>query len=424
MMMDFRCWISAALVFTYLLTCAETASAAIIEGDALEVAVAAPEDAVKVKENSFEVFAADRFSYDDNIYSLSPEITNLQSLNGIGPNATRQDHIDTITLGLDGNWSRGRQTIVINLRADDNLFHINTNLNNISGNDKLVWNWNVGGGVSGQVGATYNSGLISYVNATDYARDLYTVTTYFGAGRYQIGPRWAIFGGVLASGTTLSEGASQANDLHTKSVALGSEFATSVQNSVGLEYRYDDAGYPPGTAINTDYREDAARVVVKQDFSEKTTIDANAGYLKRDYASSAIASFSGDVWRLSVKWHPTEKMKFAMDGWRNLQAYLSAQSDYFVSKGVSISPQWVASEKITVAFGLAFEDQNYIGVGESELSQGSRRDTVTTSQASIKYTPVEFLVFDFGYAYTKHASNESQYQFNDNLLNVRLTVKL
>jgi hypothetical protein len=413
----------AVLAFVLVPVGAETARAAIVTGDPLELAIAPPEDATKFKENSFIMFADDEFSYDDNIYRLSPDVTNLKSLAGIGPNASRQDHIDTVTLGADGIWNRGRQTFTIDLRADDNLYHANTNLNNVSTNDKLIWNWNVGSVLSGQVGATYTSGLISFVNSTNFARNLYGVTTYFGAGRYQIGPHWAIFGGVLESGTTLSDPALRSNDLHTKSVEFGTEYATSENDSLGLESRYTDARYPLGTALNSDFREDSARFVVRHAFTEKTKLEANVGFLKRNYAEATIASFSGDVWRLSGQWKPTDKMTFALEAWRNLQAYVTAQSDYFVARGESISLRWAPREKIVVSVSYTFENQDYVGVGVNQLLLGSRRDTLNTPQAGIKYTPFEYLVFDFGYAYEKRSSNEPRFRYNDHVISAKVTVK-
>jgi hypothetical protein len=422
-MIAFGWWVPVGLAFTFLLAGVGTARAAIVNGDPLEVAIAPPVDAVKFKENTFEVSAADTYSYDDNIYRLAPSVTNLQSLAGIGPHAARQDHINTVTLAGDGAWNFGRQTFVADLRADDNRYNANSNLNNVSTNDKLIWNWNIGSVLSGQVGATYSNGLISFVNSPNYSRNLYAVTNYYGAGRYQIGPHWAIFGGVLQSGTTLSAPALRANDLHTKSVAFGSEFATSENDNLGAEYRYTDARYPLGTALNNDYRENTGRFVVRHAFSEKTKIDANFGFLKRSYASATIASFSGDVWRLGVRWKPTEKMQFEVDGWRNLQAYVTAQSDYFVSRGESISLRWSVTEKIVVSGTFTYESQKYIGGGANQLLLGARRDSLNTPLAGIKYTPFEFLVFDLGYAYEKRNSNISNFQYNDQVISAKVTVK-
>jgi len=415
--------IPAILASLCIIASAETANAAIVNGDPLEQAIEAPNDSLNFKENSFHVFAADALVYDDNVYRLAPDVTDLQSLDGIGPNARRQDYIDTISAGLDGIWNLGRQTITVDLLGSDNRYDYNTNLDNFSTKDKLIWNWIIGSALSGELGATYSDGIISFINTTNYAKNLYAVTNYYGAGRYQLGPHWAIFGGVLEADTTLNNSALQSNDTNATSVDFGSDYRTGVNDSLGLEYRYTDATFPYGSSLNSDYREDSARFVVRHDFSEKTSINANIGFLKRDYTSAAIESFSGDVWRIAAQWLPTEKLEIDVDGWRNLQAYVTAQSDYYVSKGGRISAPWTASEKIKVALSVGYEVDDYIGLGESEIEQGSRRDTLTTAQASLTYTPFQFLIFDFGYAYEKRSSNESQFEFNDNVFSAKVTVK-
>jgi hypothetical protein len=116
-------------------------------------------------------------------------------------------------------------------------------------------------------------------------------------------------------------------------------------------------------------------------------------------------------------------MKFALEAWRNLQAYVTTQSDYFVARGESLSLRWAPREKIVVSVSYMFENQDYVGVGVNQLLLGSRRDTLNTPQAGIKYTPFEYLVFDFGYAYEKRSSNEPRFRYNDHVISAKVTVK-
>jgi hypothetical protein len=396
--------------------------AALVSGDPLEVAIEAPRDLTKFMNNTFEIFGAEALVFDDNIYRV-PSDTDLQSLPGINGDPSRKDHINITTLGLDGEWNLSRQTFAVDLQVDDNRYERNSNLNNVSTLDKVTWLYGVGDVLSGQIGAVYSQALIPFVDVTTYNRDLYATTGYFGAGRFQLGPRWAIFGGVMESSTSLSDVSLQSNDTHTKSVDLGTEYATGIKDSVGAEYRYTDARYPRGTVLNDDYREDVGKLVFRHSFSEKTDIVAMGGFLRRDYASDEIHRFSGEMWRVDMNWQTTEKMNIAFGTWQNLQARVTAQSDYYVSKGGRIAPKWTATEKIAVAVSLIYEDQDYIGVTQSELSLGTRRDKLATSQVTLTYTPFTFLIFDFGYAYEKRESNEAQFQFNDNVASAKVTVK-
>ena len=214
--------------------------AAVIAKDSLETAVAAPADLIE-QDDFFNVFAAEQYSYDDNVYRLAPNVTDLDTLNGIGPHPSKEDHINTVSAGLDGQWSKGRQTLLVDLSAGWNRFDINDNLNYTSENGRVQWNWDLGGVLTGQVGATYSSGLLGFVNATVYSRNILDTTSYFGSARYQVGPHWAIFGGILDSGSTVTSVASQGYDIHSKAVETGAEYTTSVKNTLGLGYRYTDA---------------------------------------------------------------------------------------------------------------------------------------------------------------------------------------
>jgi hypothetical protein len=397
--------------------------AAIVDNDPLEQGFVAVRDFNVLLNNTFEIDASQSAYYDDNLYRLSNEVSNLQTLPGIGADAARADHLEMSTLGFDGMWNWGKQFFTVDLKANDNRYNQNSNLDNVSTNDKVSWNWALAQSLSGEAGALYDSGLVSFINAATYGKDLYASTKYFGTLRYQLGPRWALYGGVLESGATLSDVALQNNDLHTKSVEIGSELATNEKDSAGLEYRYTDARFPKGNSINSDYREDAARFVFNRAFSEKTDGNFNFGFLKRNYASSDIGNFSGDVWRFSLRWQPRDRLQFDLTGARNLQAYLTAQSDYYVSTGARVAPTWIFSEKLNVTLAASYESQTYVGVTEAQILAGTRRDRLSSGQATIEYLPRAFLVFDFGYAYEDRKSDEARYQYDDNVISAKVTFK-
>jgi hypothetical protein len=265
--------------------------------------------------------------------------------------------------------------------------------------------------------------LVPFVNATVYTRDTYQQTEYFAAARYQLGPRWSIYGGVLDAALTVDDPASRVNDSRRKSVDMGIDLATGVADSFGLDYRYTDALYPNGIVISDvsfdpDYREDRVRFLVKRMLSEKTTIDLNAGYLKRDYGNLLIGSFSGPIWRGSLGWQPRDKTNFVVSVWRELQAYLTDESNYYRGTGASIAPVWLPTEKITLTLVFSREDQNYIGSSTNDLNQTARRDTVNAQQASITYTPTRSLTFDMSYRHEQRDSNQPLRAYNDDMASV------
>jgi hypothetical protein len=405
--------------------CAVTSRAAIVEHDALEVGVAPPDDALINRDDGFNILVSDLLTYDDNLYRLPPTLTNLAVLPGIGTGARRQDYFDTASLEATGQYSFGRQIIVGDFRIDDNRYDHNKDLDNVSGADKLVWYWSAASLFSGQIGVDYFRSLAGFVNAEIYGRDVIETTDYYATGRYQIGPRWAIFAGLLQSGTTLSEPQLQGNDNHARSVDLGTDYTLAENDTIGWEYRFTDERFPLGVVANNDFREDNARVYIRYQLTEKTSIDGSAGYLKREYANPAIESFSGYTWKVGFHWKPTEKILMELDGSRNLSAYVTAESEYFVSNGARLSLQWVPTEKITVAPNFAYYTQNYVGVGPNAPLPGTaaRRDTLTQAGVTIDYTPFAFLILELGYSHEKRGSNEPVDIYGDNLIKAKFTFK-
>jgi len=424
------------LPFAILMTAVASTSmgGAIENKDALDIAVA-PRDEVAEQQrtNRLILFAGDTFSYDNNIFRLPASVTDLTPLPGIGRNPSRQDDIESVTGGLDAEWLTGaRQSVDVGLRADYNRYIRNTDLNNISSSDRVAWNWGLGDVLLGKVGADYTRLLGGYLNTQVYSRDIVSRAEYFASLRYQVGPRWGIFGGLL--GTDFSVAASQAafNNSKSKGVDLGADYTVEM-NRIGFDYRYNDSRAPNSAFVNgvlfdPDYREERARVLLRYALSEKTIFDASAGYLQRAYPSAAIGNFSGEIWRAALQWQPTPKTQLLVGVWQQLDADLTSQTDYFVDKGVSLTPEWVASEKLTFSASLSRDTQNYLGSNPAGanpvgISAQSRHDTLTGETGSLIYTPIRAIALTFSAAHVKRDSNIPEFQYNDFQASANITYR-
>jgi hypothetical protein len=428
----YPCRIPFALTMAAL---ASTSMGAAIEyKDPLDIALTPPEEGPEVQRTDRLILSVgDTYTYDDNVYRLPSGVTDLTALPGIGRNPSRHDSIDTVTGGLDGEWLTGaRQSVDVSLRVDDNRFFKNTDLNNVSTNDRVAWNWDLGGVLSGMVGADYTRLLGGFVNVQVYSQDIINRGDYFASMRYQLGPRWGIFGGIL--GTTYSVSSPQAtyNNSTSKGGEVGADFTTEL-NRIGFDYRYNDSRAPNSAILNgvvfdPDFREERARILFRHVLSEKTIFDASAGYLKRDYPSTAIGSFSGEVWRAALQWQPTPKTQLLVGAWQQLAADLTSQTDYFVDKGQSITPQWTPSEKVTVSASVSHDTEAYVGanpVGPIPINflTQARHDTATSETVSVVYKPIRAIALTFSAVYVKRDSNVPAFQFNDFTGNVSVAYR-
>jgi Putative beta-barrel porin 2 len=373
--------------------------------------------------NNVDFFVADQFNFDDNLYRL-PAYVDVTSV--AGPMATRQDGFNSFTLGGNGRWFSDSQTFGLDLRADDNRYVHNNSLDNISGRGNLDWDWRLASLWSGEVGVSYYRGLANFADTGYYARDVVQRADYFGSIRYDIGPHWAVYGGFIGADTTHSAQAEQLYDFHSKAGNAGIELATSSQNTLTFDYRYTDATFPQdfvlnGAPFNSDYKEETTRVILKYVFSVATELDASAGYLRREYPQASFATFSGDIWKAALQWQPTDHLQFVLTGWRQLTAYVEAESNYFVSTGVALAPAWIVADTLTLSVGVSHENHDYIPSSPSDLTYTTRLDKLTTGQARLSYTPTSSLTFKLAVIYEQRQSNEPQFQFNDTLATASVT---
>jgi exopolysaccharide biosynthesis operon protein EpsL len=398
--------------------------------DTLDLAVSAPETLETLVVDRFDPFVADTVNYDSNLFRLPSQVTDLAALTGLGPNSTRADYVNSASAGLGAQWVAGsRQSIDLDVRVDDNRFRHNTDLSNVSTDDKLAWNWGVGGALSGQVGADYKKYLASFVNSLVYSRNLIDKTEYFAAGRYQVDSRWAVFAGVLDTKYGLSAAQSKVNNSTNKAVDFGAEYMTGAANTLGFDYRYTDARYPnnielDGALFQPDYREERAQGRIKYALSDKTLLEGTAGYLRRQYASGAIGSFGGGVWRGILQWQPTFKTQLVFNVWRQLAADLTAATDYFVSTGASISPVYIVSEKLTLSLIVSDDDRKYLGSNPGAIISGPQRhDKVVGEQAALNYTPTRALTVNVTYGHERRDCNLPIFQYKDDLASIGATFK-
>jgi opacity protein-like surface antigen len=376
--------------------------------------------------NSLEFFIADQFSYDDNLYRLPSSFAVPAAAGSL---ATRADSFNSVTLGGNGRWFSDLQALSFDFRADDNRFIHNNSLDNVSGKGNLEWDWRLGTYWSGEAGVTYYRALADFASTGYYARDVVQREDYFGNFRYQAGPHWALYGGFIGADTSQTAAPEQLYNFNSKAGTAGIELVTSSSNTVDLEYRYTSADFPQGFVLNgapfnPDYKEQTARVLVKYVFSAATELDASVGYLKRDYPESRFATFSGDIWRAALQWEPTDQLQWTLAGWRQLAAYVDAESDYFVSKGVSLTPTWIVTQTLKLSLTVSRENHDYIGSSPSTITLVSRRDKLTSGKAGLIYAPKDTLLFNLTCRYDKRDSNQAEFQFNDTLAAASVTFKI
>jgi hypothetical protein len=363
--------------------------------------------------------------YDDNLFRQPAGA----DLSAVAANLHRDDLIERLSAGVEGAWTLGRQTFELKGHGDDNRFEHNDQLNNVSGKAMGSWDWRLGNRWSGRLGADYARSLADFANNLVLVKDLLTQKSSFASGTYLLGNRWTISADVRWSSTSHGAEIRQVDDDNIRTQKFGLGFSLSPSASIGWNYRHANANFAGDQQVTTtgqydrNYDESASVFWLKYALGSKTDFNLEVGYLRRNYPNAAIGNYTGGTGRAKLTWHPGPKTALELTGWRDLTAYIDAESNYFVSTGARIAPTWVPSERITTSLAASWESQKYIGSEPSVLGDPSRRDTVRSIQANASYLPRDPLELDLTLRHEQRGSNRSSLSYRDNLaiLGVRFT---
>jgi hypothetical protein len=349
----------------------------------------------------------------------------------VGPGARRSERINSLTAGLFGEWHFSHQDFQLQGNINDNRFRNNDTLNNLSGSATLDWKWMLGHRLSGEVGADYSRALAGFTNNRYLAKDLLDTQGYFASFAYRTGTYWSLTGGAQSAVTTHSAYARGIDDSRSNSGKVGVEYRSRAGNVLGWDYGYTRGTYSQqldlnGIEINPNYRQNTASMRFQYALTGKTSVQGSVGYLDRVYPDQLPGTyspgFSGDAWRLAVNWNAAAKTSLVLVGWRELRAYLDAESNYFVSQGASITPAWAPTRKVQLKLAYSWEHQDYIGSSPLLFGLDNRKDIVSSGEFTASYQLFGVAVLGASIRHENRNSSRSSLEYRDNSMN--LSIKL
>lgn len=378
----------------------------------------------------FELCVAEKVTYDSNLYRLpaSADVTSR-----LGPDASRDDYMYSTSACANGNWHLSRQDVLLKAEVSDNRFQRNDILDNVSGNAGLMWSWQTIGNWAGKFGAGYSRALGTFYNDRPLTKDVVDSYNYLAELRHPIvGNLNAVVG---AQGRFAEHGAAEraADDFRSNDGKASVEYVSRSANVLAVDYRFSKARYPTTVffddaplARNYDERVIGGRL--KYSSRSDTTFTATAGYLKRRYEEDASRDYSGGIGRASLQWQPSEGFQVVLSGWRELSSYFDAESNYFVSRGVSLIPVWTPRTNLKIAPVLWWEKQQYLSNSLVDITTDTtglpqREDKVVALGGQISWSFLRYLELGVAYRHEQHDSNRELTGYEGNIASAKLTAR-
>jgi len=360
---------------------------------------------------------------DSNLYRL-PEDIDARTLSPAA-DATRDDVVSRTTASADGGWQFGRQDIEVSASADSNRYAHNDTLDNTSGGGRADWNWQLASDWTGQLGGSYGRALSGFTNSRFLARDVLETYDYHGTARYQLTPHWNLNGQARVSNGSHDTTSRQQDDFESQMTVFGAGYLTSRGDQFGLEYRRTATSFPneqqgPLLFESRRYIDRTANFNLRYAFTVKTSLQGSVGYVWRHYPEGVLGDFAGATWNGSFNWEPRSKTRVTITQWRELKAYVDAESSHFVSNGTRLTVAWLPGERETFAFEVSDEHHDYEGFDPASFTQGARHDALRSAQATFSWQPAGRFAIDLAYAFERRDSNRPLFDYDDRLLSVTL----
>jgi exopolysaccharide biosynthesis operon protein EpsL len=384
-----------------------------------------------------DFYISEEYLHDDNLFRVPTDLSrvdpaqvDVESL----PGRSEDDFINKVSAGLNLRTDASRQVLNLGLRFDDVRYQKNDDLNYHGGNAQLGWDWQLGSRLSGRLIGLYDRTQASFANYLLFDRDVVESTSYGLEVRYRVGSRFALLGGGARTSGDHSLALRRDQNFDGDTARAGVEYRTPSNNLFGVDFRntrveFGNIPNLPGI-VGRDYEEDAPGVLVKYAFTVKTSLEARAGYLQRDYLDPAARDYSGESWSLALRWEPRLTIFFDIKAGHDLRAYSDAETDYFVADTFTIAPTWKPRDKLKLTTAFTWEQQDYIGNGLVSplpgidglptVSDPQRQDDVQSVKVSLDYTPRDMLGLGLMYQHIQRDSNRALREYDNSVVGFQL----
>ena len=320
----------------------------------------------------------------------------------------------------------GRQRVRLQARADYYDYNEFAELDHLAYLAGADWLWEIGNDFSGVVGVGRERRLADIGESQNAVRNMLTDTRLSLSGGYRLGPSTRLR---AALNTTRGESsAREFADTRATAVAVGADYVSPLNNTIGVEYRraVGDAPVPEliaplGTFVNNDYREREIALVVTYALREQLRSGLRLGRTERSYSELPGRDFDGTTGRATLEWLPGNKTSLLFSAYKEPRSLLEVAASHTVVKGVTFGPRWAYSAKTVLSALLLRERRTYEGDPALTLpGQPLRDELITGVRFGVGWEPVRHWQVALSYDMGERESNfpGRDYDFNAVALNV------
>ena len=354
--------------------------------------------------------------YDDNVFRFSsPD----QAKTTFGSSAT-SDVMKRVDLGINVNLRLSRQLLTLSSSINESRYNRFDILDNTGRSNSLVWNWRLGNDVYGELSASESQSIAGFTEIRSAVKNLRTFSRGRASINWTFQPSWTLQAvrevAKIENDQSNFKGTDRKDDIYD----AGIRYQNPAGTQLGLDFQVTESSFPNRTGFaqfffgdeNTEKELIATAAWLP---TPKTRVSTRLSQVNLEYKNLPQRDFNGFSQRWSLDQTLSGKTSVNLTAYQEISPVDDVLSTYVKTKGVSISPTWNFSSKITLRAGLGYEDRDYLGSAGFFANQSDRRnDESELASLSLMYVPIDKLLVQLQYQGEKRSSNIRglDYQFN------------
>jgi exopolysaccharide biosynthesis operon protein EpsL len=330
--------------------------------------------------NPFRVVLDSNLQFDSNVFRLTP--TTIVPMTG---QSTLSDRIIVSSATLRFDKSYGLQRIEGNVGVVDNRYNNFNFLDFTALNYGGAWHWKVTPKLHGNLTGNHTEVLNNFANMTGFTsnsanKNLRITDTVRLDGVYEIDGAWRLIGGISHNKFTNTRSFQADFSQQVESAEGGIRYILPSGSSLTYKFRGGVGKFlsrpepDPGTLFDTGFTEKEHEAHLIWPVSGKTSIDARAGHLQRNYDNYSQRDFSGFVGNFNLNYAMTGKTRLTASWARTLSNFITAAdnsslnstfqqfaSSYMKTDRFSLGPTWQIDDKVALRMRYDYSMMDFLG---------------------------------------------------------------
>jgi exopolysaccharide biosynthesis operon protein EpsL len=363
-------------------------------------------------------------NYDDNVFRFSSP---AQAQAAFATSAT-SDLIKRLDLGATINLRLSRQLVSLSASVSESRYGRFDILDNTAKSYGLGWNWRLGNDVYGVLSTNKREAIAGFNEIRNPVKNTRTTSSQLASIYWNYHPDWTVYASHEVADTENELINFSSLDRKDQVFETGLRFQNTLGTQVGLSYRVNESRYPNRAGLSQFFfgkqsEQESISVAAAWLPTPKTRISARFSQISIEYKDKPQRGYDGFGQRWDISHALTGKINLAASAYKEVAPIDDVESTYVQVTGVSFSPSWSLTSKISLRAGVGYEERDYLGSAADPIFNNNedRNDISKTANLSLLYTPTDKTLVQLQYLGEKRTSSidNQGYEFNNLNLSFR-----